>query len=227
MRAVSLAVVVFSLLAPAQGIRGEEKDWIVPGAAAVRSRLLFAQAASPDRESKFHALREIGGNIETGTISPNDGNVLSILTYLAQEGVKSETRGGFPSERNYPDVRRASCALLGRMGGEGAKKTLLSVIESESEPMVLSEAVYALALIGGKPDPKILQILTRLLEVHVLAKYDDNLAYTCLLAVEKLDTPEHRMDDPDLYRAILRMLDAPLMGEVRRKAFDVIDRLRK
>ncbi len=227
MRAASFALIFLSMLVLSPEIRGEERDWIVPGAAAVRERLLFAQAVSPNRETKFSALREIGGGIETGTLSPNDGNVLSILAYLAQEGVKSETRGGSPGERDFPDVRRASCELLGRIGGEGAKRTLLSVLETESEPMVLSEAVYALALIGGRPDPKIVQVLTRLLEVRVLAKNDDNLAFTCLLAIEKLDTREHRIDDPGLYRALLRLLDAPLIGEVRRKALDVIDRLRK
>jgi len=227
MRAASFAVIVLSLLSCAAEIRGEEKDWIVPGTAAVRERLLFAQAVSPNRETKIRALREIGGSIEAGTLPPGDAESLAILSYLAQEGVKSETRGGSPAERDYPDVRRASCELLGKLGGEEATRTLLSVLESESEPMVLSEAVYAIARIGGRPDRKILRILTRLIEVHVLAKNDDNLAFTCLLAVEKLDTPERRIDDPDLYRAILRMLDAPLIGEVRRKALDVIDRLRK
>jgi HEAT repeat protein len=187
-------------------------------------RLLFAQAQTSDPGMKLQVINDLAARARAGVLSPKDRTSLFILRYLAEEGVRSKviTSPG----RNFPEVRRAACEILGMVGGPESASILISVLETETEPMVLSEAVFALGKTGVPPERDIMELLTRIIDNHVLPKGDNNLAFACLLSVEKFEQAGTGIDDPALFRALIKVAEAPFIGDVRRKAMAVLDRLR-
>jgi HEAT repeat protein len=199
-------------------------DWVVPGEMSRGDRLLLAQAITADPGMKIRVVEELAHRARAGVLSQNDINSLFILRHLAEEGVRTKviTAPG----RNFPEVRRAACEVLGLVGGARSAMILVSVLETEQEPMVLSEAVFALAKTGVPPEKNIIELLTRIIETRVLPRVDNNLAFACLLSIEKFGSLGTGIDDPSLFRAVIRIADGPFIGDVRRRALAVLDNLR-
>ena len=62
--------------------------------------------------------------VDEGRMSDEDA-AFAILETLATETISREVRVGNRKVNNFPEVRRQACNLLGRIGGEKAKDSLL------------------------------------------------------------------------------------------------------
>jgi hypothetical protein len=205
---------------------GNGADWVVPGGMSLSDQLLLAQALVPDIHAKLRVIEELKIRARAGGVSPADRNAVRILQYLAEEGILTPPGGRRIASRNFPEARRASCEVLGYIGGKEAKDILISVLKTDNEPMVLSEAVFALGKIETAPDKELVDILASLIEKKILISWDNNFAYALLAAVEKLTDTPAGIHDETLFRGLIRMLDAPLAPQVKIKTRRLIEKMK-
>lgn len=193
----------------------------------IELQIVRGQALSNDREMKLLALQTIRQMVQDGSLSEDNPGLFTVLESLATEGTARQVRSGGAVINNYPDIRRQATALLGEVGGTRAKEVLIDVLQDDPETMVLSEAVYALGVIGENDDNRAIRHITRVLSVENAAEApDNNLAYASLLAIEKIAVAQGGLSDPEAINAILGVAGGSYIQAVRLKAVDVLSNLR-
>ncbi|HET6486566.1 MAG TPA: HEAT repeat domain-containing protein [Spirochaetia bacterium] len=193
---------------------------------SVEFQILREKAFSDDYDLKMSALDDLEKKIDTGATVGNDQQIEFVLEYLALEGSGHITREEGRVINNLPEVRRRSANLLGRLGTPEAQNALLRVLIIDQEPVVQSEAAYALGEIGSNPDNEVLQALVFAYQHQDPAKPDNNFAYALTLAVEKLATKTAGgLKDPDAYRLLVNIAQGAYLRTVRAKAVQVLGEL--
>jgi HEAT repeat protein len=195
--------------------------------APVEMIILKSQADSETREMKLLALQNIREMIEDGRVSENDLVVHDILDSLALEGVARQLRENGRLINNFPEVRRTAANLLGRMGGERAKNSLLYLLRHEEEPMVLSEAVYALGQIGLNNREEVSLAIATVLQQQDIRNPDNNLAYASMLAIEKLAGDGDGVKDPAVFTELINIAQGNYIRDVKLKAANLLEDLRE
>jgi HEAT repeat protein len=186
--AVVVLVVVVTGIAFAQNADGDRPATIeeLYLSQEIEIQIISSQARSNDRDSKLLALETVRKLYEAGDIQITQ-DLFTVIEALATEGTSREVRSGGRIVNYFPVVRKEAAALLGDIGGPGAKNVLLEMVREDPEPMVLAEAIYGLGKIGLNENNEVtnhlIWVLTR--ENAQLAP-DNNLALATLLAVEKL-----------------------------------------
>jgi hypothetical protein len=189
--------------------------------------IIKEQAATLDRDSKLMALKNIEEMLDDGKVSDGDTEIHYILDYLAQEGVGREINQGGRMINNMPIVRKEACTLLGELGGEDAKNTLVDIALKDVEPMVLSEAVYALGKLGLNDNNQVSQTIASIVLTQNTIGPDDNLAYSALLSLEKIAAANDGLHDPLAFQAIIAIAQGNYIRPVRMKANEILNELRK
>lgn len=229
-KGVFLAVCVFSaLLLHGQEAGGDEatiEEYYL--SQDIELRLIQDEAFSNSEELKLLALRNLERMVDEGRMSDEDA-AFAILETLATETISREVRVGNRTVNNFPEVRRQACNLLGRIGGEKAKDSLLTVVLKEEEPMVVAEAVYALGRIGLNENEEVTNVLAyRLHQENIKPVPDNNLAFSTLLAIEKLAQANDGVTNPELINAIGEVItQGNYVRMVKLKALSVLEELRK
>jgi len=192
----------------------------------VAMRVVREQAVDLNRDSKLLALSSIQEMINNGSVRKDSAVALDVLGYLSNEGTGREVMENNRQINNFPEVRRQACHLLGEIGGEHADQILMEVMLRENEPMVLSEAAYALGQIGlnkdGEVSKRIADVVMRLTSV----KPDNNFAFASLLAFQKLAKKNNGLRDPSSFQAIVTISQGPYIRAVKEKAVQVLDDLK-
>ncbi len=183
-------------------------------------------AVNPSREAKLDALAAIENMISEGRATDSDRDLLAVLEYLSMEGNGVQMREAGLLINNFPEVRRRACESLGDLGGEIAKASLINVLLTEDEPMVLAEAAYALGTIGINEDNQVTQALSYSILGQNIMSPDNNYAFAVLLAFEKIAESNGGIADPSAIRALVRIQNGNYIKTVQRKAKSVIDKLR-
>lgn len=111
----------------------------------VEDIIITELAASEDYDNKLVALQYLENAVNEGRSSPD---MVAALDSLAGEGVKTQSRTNGRVMNNFPDVRAKACDILGAIPTEESKKTLLSIMSEDQEPMVVASAVRSLGNIG-------------------------------------------------------------------------------
>jgi hypothetical protein len=205
---------------------GPEEDWVTPGRAAVQRELGYARALAPDIQTKLAVISEIREKARSGGVPADDQNTLRLLRYLAEEGTRNLAQNQRFAAKSFPEARRASCEVLGFVGGQTSREILLDVLKADPEPMVLSEAVFALGKITAEPDEEIILALRVLLKTKILVPGgDNNLAMALLGTIEKLVDSKTGLRDERLFGGLLLMLEAPLSQSVRQKTRRLIGKM--
>jgi len=193
---------------------------------SVEMRIIGEQAFSDGRETKLSALDNLAELVENGDIGSGDPEAHYILDSLSSEGIGVTYREGRRVVNNFPEVRRKACELLGKIGGEAAKDTLINVLLSDNEPMVLSEAVYALGNMDAETeDSQVTQAIAYSVLNQDILTPDQNFGYAALLAIEKLAEQNGGINDPSVYRALIRISQGNYLNTVQKKAQEVIKTL--
>lgn len=193
----------------------------------IEIQLIRSQAVSDNRDNKLLALQTIRQMVGEGRVSDSDEAIITVLESLAGEGVTSSVRSGGRVINDFPEVRRQAVQILGEIGGERARDVLYRVVKDDPESMVLSEAVYALGVIGNNTDMETTLYLADVLKRNsVKVVPDNNLAFACLLSLEKLMDSEEGIADPEILAALLDVATGNYIRSVQLKAMDVIYQLR-
>jgi hypothetical protein len=196
----------------------------------IEFQILSEKAFSDSREIKLDVLDEIEVMVEEGTVDDPD-KVEFVLEYLGMEGTARRVRESARLINYYPEVRRRSANLLGRLGGEKAKDALVSILLIDDEPMVKAEAAYALGIIGMNDGNEVVRALLYTLENEDPQMPDNNLAYAVCLAVEKIvEANDGDLDAAayaDLARTLVRIAQGNYIKTVRRKALQTLEVLKE
>lgn len=188
-------------------------------------QIMRSQALANDREMKELALRGIRDMVESGTAP--DG-VYVILESLAVEGVGRQVRSNGSIINNFPEIRREATELLGQVGGERAKNSLLRILRDDPEPMVLAEAAYALGQIGLNENNEVSDFMVQtLLRENASSTPDNNLAFSIIISLERLSEQNGGLPDPEVLGVLLETASAPYIRTVRRRAVEAIVNMRE
>ena len=196
----------------------------------IEFQILSEKAFSDSRDIKLDVLDEIEAMIEAGSVDDPD-KVEFVLEYLGMEGTARRVRESARLINYYPEVRRRSANLLGRLGGARAKDALVSILLIDDEPMVKAEAAYALGLIGANNGNEVVRALLFTLENEDPQMPDNNLAYAVCLAVEKIVEANNGDLEPaayaDLARTLVHIAQGNYIKTVRRKALQTLEVLKE
>ena len=194
----------------------------------VEVQVLRSQVQSNSRESKVLALQNLSSMVDDKRLGPENRDMIALLEGLAGEGVFRVNRLENSVANDFPDVRWQAVELLGRIGGKDAKAILMRVALADKEPTVLAAAVYSMGQIATADDKDLLPYISKVMIANNgRLSPDNNLAYACLLTIEKLVGKLKGVNDPDLINALLDTTASGLyMREVRLKAVSVIAKLR-
>ena len=212
-----------------------EPDWVRPddGTAPVESldtvtrAVVAAQAHSFEFDAKMDAIRYLAEQLEAGAVAPRDPAAVEILSFLALERYQHEIRRDGRLINDYPIVRAEAIRLLGAVGGDSARLTIRRVLTVEQDPYVLGVAVRAAAVSSDVPDQELFQRLTYLVgQMNARQTPDNSLAQAIVSSVLEMQQRLGRIDDPDLFRAIISIAQGSYNYGIREQALDLIDLLR-
>ena len=193
----------------------------------IELQIIRSQALSPDREMKLLALQSIRSMVEDGSLTEDNPGLFVVLESLALEGTGRTVRSEGRVVNNYPEIRRQAASVLGEVGGEEAREVLVSILREDPEPMVLSEAVYALGAGDMEVDERTLTYVVDVLQGSNTSETpDNNLAYATLLTLDKIAEKQGGISDPEILDAVLNVATGRYIRTVRLKALDTIDKLR-
>ncbi len=199
---------------------------------SVEIGIISELAAADTREQKLVALDSIEQMLGDGKIKGGDTQIHTVLKGLSGEGISIVVRESSRKTNDYPEVRRRAAKLLGELGGENSKNTLIDITLKDNEPMVLSQAVYALGIIGMNDKNESLMAIARVIDTDAKkAVVDDNLAVASLLAIEKIAKKNGGFaEEPDpkfIYRSIISIQQGNYGPNVKKWAGLLIDRLKQ
>ena len=191
---------------------------------SVELMIIREQSRADSRDMKLVALEYIGDAISRG----NKGEeVRAALEYLAMEGILNKTRENGRLVNNYPDVRTKAATYLGQLGTPEAKNTLIKMVLSDNEPMVLTEAIKSLANIGINENDETVNAVSWVVTRYDVLNPDNLLALSALEAYERLARINNGIKDPSAIRTIIRIAEGPYIRPVQEKAKQVLVNLRK
>lgn len=215
--ALFISVCIFAQEPPATGTTIEELFL-----QNIEIRLIKEQAFTVDRDMKLLALENIENMISEERVTSGDPEIHYILDELAGEGVYKIVKENKRTVNYFPDVRRRSCELLGKLGGENSMNTLIQVLAVEEAPEVLAEAAYALGLIGMNENNEVTTAISYALLHQDIINPDNNFAFASLLAFEKIAAKTDGVNDPEVFRALIRIAQGNYIPDVKLKAHQVM-----
>jgi hypothetical protein len=187
--------------------------------------ILRRQARASSRGEHQAAIRRIDRVLEQNPTARGDPALVTVLRELALGNAVRESRGA--GSTDFPLVRMRATKLLGRMAGSEPKRILFEILEHESESAVLAQAFRSLAMLRIPPDAAFAERATDVISRKLAGPaIDAQLALAILDSVSTLDRVGVGVQSAELYRALIRIaLQAP-NAAVRKRAYEVLDRLR-
>jgi hypothetical protein len=103
------------------------------------------QARNGNRILKSSVLDSVLGEFDESKYSSSDRKLVELVVYLSEEGTIRQEFENNSLINDYPEVRRKSCQVLAKLGGDEARKALIGVLLNDSNLVVKSEACIALS----------------------------------------------------------------------------------
>ena len=192
---------------------------------SVELMIIREQSRADSRDMKLVALDYIGEAIERGNRSDE---LRAALEYLGLEGVFNVTRENGRVLNNFPDVRKQAAAHLGSLGTPEAQKTLMKMVLTDNEPMVITEAIRSLGTIGNNDSSEATDaIVWTMNRFHVLNP-DNFMALSTLEAFEKIAVASGGIKDRNVLETIFKIAEGPhYIKPVQDRARALISSLRQ
>jgi hypothetical protein len=187
--------------------------------------IIREQTRTDSEAQKLVALKFIGDAISRGNTGED---IRSALEYLALEGIVNQTRENGRLINNFPLVRKQAVTYLGDMGTEEAKNTLIRVLLTDPEPMVLTEAVKSLAKLGINDNEETVNDIAYIIKrFDALLKPDNLLALSAIEAFEKFAEANTGIRSPEVIRVLMSISEGTYIKPVQERAKRVMADLHK
>lgn len=219
-----LAVIMVPLTAQEQSEATIEELYLQ---SAIKTQIIKAEAASPDRDMKMVALTDIREMVAEGSARDNP-EIMEVLGDLAGEGVTNIVREQGLVINDFPEVRREAAKILGEMGTPEAARELNTILLTDPEPMVMSEAILAISNISVDDTNARNRSMAAAIYRQTAVNKDNNFAYTYLQAVENVASREGGINDPMIFEEVAKIADARqgYNRVVRERAFRLLRELK-
>lgn len=206
-RAISLVLVMLSLVLPISAQESEQTIEELYLQSAIKTQIIKAEAASPDREMKMIALQDISRMVDEGTAADNP-EIMEVLGDLGGEGVTNVVREQGHVLNDFPDVRREAARVLGKLGTQEAARELNTILLTDPEPMVMSEAILAISTIEVEDKQSRNRSMAAAIYRQTAVNKDNNFAYTFLQSVENVASREGGISDPMIFEEVAKIADS-------------------
>lgn len=191
---------------------------------SVEVQVISSLVAENGRSEKLKALEFIRNMIDKGKATDKNTDVVGLLEELGAEGTTKQVVENRRVINDFPDVRREAAELLGQVGGDQSREALMNIALRDKEPMVISEAVYSLGLIGGgDQQARVESIITNLVKSQDTIRPDSNFAYAAVSALEMLGKKNNGKVSQEVFAALIRIQNGNYIRPVREKAKQVLD----
>lgn len=193
----------------------------------VKAQIIRSQAESPDRDMKIIAIQDIEEMIQAGEVDENSIEIIDILGDLSAEGIDKRVVEGGRVINNFTMVRKEAVRILGEIGGDSARDSILNIFKNENETMVLTEAVLALSKAGVDENGEVLDLISWTMHSQTAVNKDNTFANASLSAIQKLAKDNEGINNEKVFREIAAIAD-PRNGYitvVRMKALQLLDEL--
>jgi HEAT repeat protein len=188
-----------------------------------------AKARSSEEVTKLSAIEHIQSLFNENRIDQSNLEFLQVLETLAGEGTVRIERNGNDILNDFVEVRRQAVEMLGQVAGDYAIEVLIGVCEQDRDTRVLAEAVFALGTIANEKANEALNAIAQVIRNSnsqtILS--NDNLAYACLLSLEKLLPSSDREVVVPLLQAMQGIVNGNYIRGVKQKAVEVINQIRE
>jgi hypothetical protein len=181
---------------------------------ALEMMIIRETSRAGDREQKWVALEYIGSAIDRGNA---DDSIRETLEYLALEGTTNKSNENGRITNNFPDVRREAARYLGRIATPESKRTLIKIISSDPETMVLQEAVKSLGDIGLNENNDAVDAIVFIANKINNTLPDNLLALSAIDAIEKL-SPKEGAPPKGVLELLTKIGSGPYNSAVKTKA---------
>jgi len=191
---------------------------------SVELMIIREQSRAESRDMKMIALEYIGDAIGRGNTGEE---IRSALEYLSMEGVLNQTRENGRLTNNYPDVRTKAATYLGQLGTPEAANTLIKMVSVDNEPMVLTEAIKSLGIIGINDNDTAANAISWTVNRFNNLNPDNLLALSAIEAFEKLAAAGGGIKDTNAIQTLIRIAEGPYIRPVQDRAKEALMDMRK
>lgn len=225
---IGLVIIALSAWVPLAAQESEQTIEELYLKSAIKTQIIKAEATAYDRDMKKLALEGIEEMIEEGSASGNP-EIVAILDDLAGEGVTTIIREEGLIINDFPDIRREAVRLLGQLGTQQAADHLKTILLTDPEPMVMSEAILAISNIEVEDTVARDRALVDSIYRQTARNKDSNFAYTYLEAVKNIVFREGSINNPAIIEEVAKLADARqgYISEVQKKALKLLQELKE
>jgi HEAT repeat protein len=190
---------------------------------SVELMIIREQSRTDSRDMKFVALEYIGDAINRGNKSDD---IRAALEYLSLEGVLNTSRENGRVINNFPDVRKQAATYLGQLGTPEARVTLLKMVEKEKEPMVITEVIRSLGIIGNNDNNEVTRTISWYVNRFHELNPDNFMALSALDAFARIAAANNGLRDRAAVDTIIKISEGPYILPIRDKAKALLEDLR-
>jgi len=191
---------------------------------SVELMIIREQSRTDNRDMKMVALEYINDAIARGNKSDE---IRSALEFLSLEGVVNISRENGRVVNNFPDVRVKAATALGKLGTPEAKDTLLKMVNRDNEPMVITEAIKSLGIIGMNNADEVTQTICWTVNRFNVLNPDNLIALSALDAFSRIAKANNGIKDRTVTETILKIAQGTYITPVRDRATELLNELRQ
>ena len=183
----------------------------------------LTEVKAGDRTSKERVLDEILNGFDSEKYSEDDKKLVELVDFLMGEGsIRKQFQDG-RQINDYPEIRRKSVKVMAKIGGAGARLSLLNALNTEPHSSVKAEICLALADPNMSDDSgDILRALSYM--YRTTNRPDQNLVAALIDAVKNI-----AKGNPMNYSEAIYLLSEIQHGnynrDIRTKALEAIETL--
>ncbi len=225
-----VAALLFLFVVPSTFAQEKEEEQTVEQLylqSQVKVKIIRAEAESVDRDMKLIALQDIERMVKDGEVGEDNLEMIGILSSLGSEGISNQVIEQGEVINNFPIVRTTAARVLGDVGGDEARRALINILRTDTEPMVLAEAAVAISKVGPDEQGAAMAVLSDAMRSQTALKKDNNFANAYILAIENLAENNGGLDDITVFEELTKIAN-PRSGYitvVRKKAFELLKNL--
>ena len=189
------------------------------------------EATSYDRDIKLLAITTIEEMLKDGVNAQDEVQIAIILGHLAAEGTTTIIRENGRIINYFPEVRGQACRVLqfvqSSEAREKAVNILIAVLQKDVDPIVKSNAVYTLGILGINDENRVVKAISISFNSQDLIAPNNNFAFAVALAFEKIAKTNSGIFTPEAFSTLVKIIQGNYNKPVRDKAYEVLQALQQ